>query len=110
MTIQESLRHKLELEFHPVHLDIVNESNNHNVPPNSETHFKVTLVADGFAGLRPVQRHQRVYRAVAEELAGPVHALALHTFTPAEWQRQGVAPQSPPCLGGEGSDGENNNH
>jgi BolA protein len=42
-----------------------------------------------------------VYSALAAELAGPVHALAIHTYTPAEWQESNnVAPDSPNCLGG----------
>ena len=45
--------------------------------------------------------------ALADELAGEVHALALHTYTPEEWQaRFGDAPMSPPCLGGKASEGE----
>ena len=39
---------------------------------------------------------------MAEWLAGPVHALALHTYTPDEWQRVGEAPESPDCRGGTG--------
>ena len=101
MKVQSAIQKKLEVEFQPIYLNIVNESNNHNVPPNSETHFKVTVVSNLFEGQRSVQRHQRVYGVMADELAGPVHALALHTYTPKEWQQQGVAPQSPPCLGGE---------
>jgi BolA protein len=48
-----------------------------------------------------VARHQQVYAALAPQLAGPVHALALHTYSPCEWQqREREAPASPPCLGG----------
>ena len=46
-------------------------------------------------------RHQLVYAALAAELKGGVHALALHTYTPAEWSSLGgAAPQSPDCMGG----------
>jgi BolA protein len=45
-----------------------------------------------------------VYAALAPQMEGPVHALALHTYSPGEWQqRQGDAPTSPPCLGGSKS-------
>jgi BolA protein len=75
------------------------------VPPNSETHFKVILVSEAFDGKRKVARHQQVYAALATQLEGPVHALALHTYTPAEWQqRQQEAPTSPQCLGGSKND------
>lgn len=101
MTIQVQIEEKLAAALDPAHLDVVNESHQHNVPPNSETHFKVVIVADAFEGQRKVARHQSVYGLLAEELAGPVHALALHTYTRSEWaERFGEAPLSPPCLGG----------
>ena len=77
----------------------------HSVPPNSETHFKVIVVSLQFEGKRQVARHQLIYRLLAEELAGPVHALALHTYTAIEWQgRAQSAPESPQCLGGSKHD------
>ena len=101
MTVQETITAKLAEGLGPEHLEVINESNQHNVPPNSETHFKVVLVAPGFEGQRKVARHQQVYALLADQLEGPVHALALHTYTPGEWQeRHSEAPQSPDCLGG----------
>ncbi len=105
MTVAEILKQKLESALAPVSLDIANESHMHSVPPNSETHFRVVVVSDAFAGKRQVARHQSVYAAVADELAGPVHALALHTYTPQEWsERAQSAPNSPECLGGSKAD------
>ena len=105
MNVQESIESKLAAGLNPAHLEVLNESHQHNVPPNSETHFKVVLVAGDFEGKRKVARHQAVYGLLAEELAGPVHALALHTYTAAEWtERHGEAPMSPPCLGGSKSE------
>lgn len=98
MTLQATLESKLIAALQPLHLEVINESHMHNVPPGSETHFKVVVVSEAFAGKRLVQRHQLVYAIVAEELRGGVHALALHTHLPAEWQ--GQAPASPACLGG----------
>ena len=46
-------------------------------------------------------RHRLVNATLKEELDGPVHALALHTYTPAQWQGLQNAPQSPQCLGGK---------
>lgn len=78
----------------------------HSVPANSETHFKLVLVSEHFRGVRKVARHQQVYACVAEELAGPVHALALHLYDPDEWlARNAPAPDSPNCLGGSKSEG-----
>ena len=100
MSVQDQIENALTELLTPVVLDVVNESSQHNVPPNSETHFKVVIVSEQFVGRRKVARHQQVYGAVAEQLAGPVHALALHTYTPQEWQEQGVSPESPNCMGG----------
>jgi BolA protein len=101
MTVQQDIEQTLARQFEPVYLDVANESHQHSVPVNSETHFKVVLVSESFESQRKVARHQRVYQALASQLAGPVHALALHTYTAQEWQaRQASAPDSPDCLGG----------
>jgi BolA protein len=111
MIVEKTIWQRLEDAFQPQHLEVVNESHQHSVPANSETHFKVVLVSAAFDGRRKVARHQQVYAQLAEELAGPVHALALHTYTPLEWQqRNAPAPGSPDCLGGskrEQGDGGN---
>jgi len=105
MRIQETIEAKLAERFTPLHLEVVNESGNHNVPPGSETHFKVVLVAPAFADLRLLARHRLVNETLAAELAGGVHALAMHTYTESEWRaRFGAAPLSPPCLGGRAAD------
>jgi BolA protein len=105
MSVQQDIETKLRQVFDPDYLQVVNESHQHSVPPDSETHFKVVIVSGDFDGRRKVARHQQVYSALASQLAGPVHALALHTYTTAEWQqRQGEAPPSPDCLGGSQAD------
>jgi len=98
--VEAEIHRQLTETFEPVHLEVINESDQHNVPPGSESHFKVVLAAEAFAGRRQVQRHQAVYGALADQLRGPVHALALHTYSPEEWSRKQSAPDSPPCLGG----------
>lgn len=98
--VEEAINRALTEAFAPEHLSVINESDQHNVPPGSESHFKVVLVSDHFAGKRQVQRHQAVYAALREPMEGPVHALALHTYSPEEWAEQQAAPDSPPCLGG----------
>ncbi len=99
MSIQNSIESKLQQTLTPSHLEIVNESHMHSGPA-TESHFKVVIASDSFDGLRLVQRHQKVYGLLSEEMAGEVHALALHTYTPAEWQEKGAAPASPNCMGG----------
>lgn len=99
MKVQASLEEKLQA-LEPAYLQVENESHRHAVPANSETHFKVTLVSSHFEGVLPVRRHQQIYALVADEMAGPVHALALHPFTPAEWEKRGgTRPDSPDCKG-----------
>lgn len=100
MTIEDDIRTKLQTALQPQHLEVINESNNHNVPPGSESHFKLVVVTDEFKGKQLVARHRIINKLLASELAGPVHALALHTLTPEEWAATGSAPASPPCMGG----------
>lgn len=100
MVIENDIRNKLQSALQPQHLEVINESNNHNVPPGSESHFKVVVVTPEFNNKQLVARHRIINKILAEELAGPVHALALHTLTPEEWAARGTAPASPPCMGG----------
>ena len=103
MAIQTQIEQKLA-SLTPDVLRVENESHMHSVPPNSETHFKVTLVSERFSGLMPVKRHQQIYSLLADELSGPVHALALHLYTPGEWDsRSAPRPDSPNCMGGSRS-------
>jgi BolA family transcriptional regulator, general stress-responsive regulator len=104
MSIEQQITSRLQDELNPDYLEVHNESHQHNVPPNSETHFKVVVVSEEFAGLRRVARHQRIYKLLAEQLAGPVHALAIHTYSGAEWKEQMQAPDSPECMGGSKKD------
>jgi stress-induced morphogen len=101
-TMEDRIREKLQGEFAPVHLELVNESDQHSVPRGSETHFKLILVSTQFEGLRTVQRQRLVYEVLKAELKGGVHALAQRTLTPAEWESLGatIKADSPPCLGG----------
>ncbi|KGD75188.1 transcriptional regulator BolA [Tatumella morbirosei] len=98
--IREQIEDKLRDEFHPLHLEVQDESYRHNVPAGSESHFKVVIVTDRFHGQRFLARHRAIYSVLTEELAGPVHALALHTYTASEWQGlQDTVPASPDCRG-----------
>lgn len=97
--MQTRIEDKLKSELEPQHLQVVNESHMHSGPA-TESHFKVTLVSEHFSRLRPVKRHQLVYSILNDELTDGVHALALHLYTPQEWQAKGAAPSSPDCRGG----------
>ncbi|MAY80448.1 MAG: BolA family transcriptional regulator [Deltaproteobacteria bacterium] len=105
MAMTDQIRMKIEEALSPTHIEVVDESHMHNVPQGAESHFNLFVVSEGFQGRRLVQRHQTVYRALADEMAGSVHALALKTLTPEEWAEQGGgAATSPQCLGGSKAD------
>ncbi|NLA68576.1 MAG: BolA family transcriptional regulator [Gammaproteobacteria bacterium] len=91
----------LEAALSPSHLEVLDESHMHS--RGLETHYKATVVSEAFAGQSPVRRHQAVYAALGG-LMREFHALALHTYTAAEWARLGAAPESPRCLGGSRHD------
>ena len=100
MSIQTTIETKLAGEFEIDHLSVENESHMHNVAPGSESHFKVTIVSPSFDELMLIKRHRLVNQALQQELQ-QVHALALHTLTPEEWQqRGGEVAASPRCRGG----------
>lgn len=101
MSVQEVIETKLANGINALHMDVVNESSNHNVPAGSESHFKVVLVSEDFSDKPLLARHRIVNKILEDELQGKIHALALHTYTEPEWQDTfGTAPMSPPCLGG----------
>ena len=101
MSVQSQIEEKLANQFDLLHMEVINESGNHNVPPGSESHFKVVLVSNDFADKSMIMRHRSVNQLLADELANKIHALALHTYTEEEWRaKNGSAPLSPPCLGG----------
>ncbi|MFT7288226.1 MAG: BolA protein [Halieaceae bacterium] len=101
MSIETQLRARLDAQFQPSLMEIENESHRHSVPANSETHFRLVMVSESFSGKRAVSRHQQVYGELADLLAGPIHALAMHLYDPGEWrERNQPAPVSPDCLGG----------
>ncbi len=102
MMMQTQIEQKLADKIDLSHLEVVNESGNHNVPPGSESHFKVVAVSDDFSDKNLLARHRLINEILAEELQGQIHALALHVYTEEEWNRNhNNAPMSPPCLGGD---------
>ncbi|WP_407659404.1 BolA family protein [Marinomonas sargassi] len=99
--MQTEIESIINQEFDVQYISLENESYMHNVPKDSESHFKLILVCDIFNGKRPVQRHQLVYRTLSE-IMPKIHALALHLYTTKEWdERNSSAPSSPKCHGGE---------
>lgn len=102
MRIQSSIENKLRTSLAPVHLEVINESHMHSVPPGSESHFKVIVVSEQFTGKSLIEQQRLVNALLAEELEGGVHALTMKTLTPERWQALGgkVELVSPACRGG----------
>ena len=92
MRVSAAIRDKLTAAFAPVALEVRDESARHaghagatrDDGSHGETHFHVRLVSASFEGQSRVERQRRVYDALKEELAGPVHALSLSALTPRE--------------------------
>ncbi len=81
MTVEATIRTKLAAAFRPAKLDVVNESHlhhgHHGSPGTGESHFRVHIVAEGFAGKSRVECHRLINDVLKDELAGPIHALAI---------------------------------
>ncbi len=101
MIIQNAISETLTEHLQPVHLDVINESGMHSVPPDSETHFKVVAVSNRFENQSLVARHRTINNLLADQLNGPIHALSIHALTPQEWDaKKHAVSESPQCLGG----------
>lgn len=81
MTVKNTIENKLTAAFCPSFIEVVDESHKHaghaGARPEGETHFHVTLVSAQFGGKNAVARQRMVYKLLADELSGPVHALSL---------------------------------
>jgi BolA protein len=92
MTTQETVKHvitnKLREAFVPESLEVSDESHLHEGHaghrPGGETHFRLYIVSRAFRGKSRIERHRMINAALAAELAGRVHALAIHAQAPGE--------------------------
>jgi BolA protein len=101
VSVQTDITSKLAKNIDALHLELVNETANHNVPPGAESHFKLILVSNDFVDQSLLTRHRAINTILKEELDGIIHALAIHAYTEQEWaEKTDGAPMSPPCLGG----------
>jgi BolA protein len=86
--ILAAIQDKLTTAFQPTRLEIEDDSARHHghagARPGGESHFNVTIEAEAFAGVSKVARQRMVYHALAEELAGPLHALSVRALAPGE--------------------------
>jgi BolA protein len=86
--VAESIRNKLTEAFAPQRLEVQDDSARHaghaGAREGGESHFNVLIVSGAFKGASRVERQRSVYGALAEELAGPVHALSVKALAPGE--------------------------
>ncbi|USD36839.1 MULTISPECIES: BolA family transcriptional regulator [Ferrimonas] len=99
MSIQQAIETTVNEALAPVHLEVINESYMHRTPKDSETHFKLIVVSAQFEGQRLLARHRTINGLLQPQFDAGLHALALHTYTPDEWQQQQQAPRTPGCTG-----------
>lgn len=88
MGMQDIITTKLIAAFAPQSLRVEDESHLHEGHaghrPGGETHYRLYIVADAFRGKSRLERHRLINAALANELAGRVHALAIHAAAPDE--------------------------
>lgn len=96
MSIEERIRSHLQQDFAPTHLELENESAKHNFSRGPEGHFKLVIVSDKFSSLTRVERHQAIFKVLAEEMK-TVHALAIRALAPNEWRKESENFNSPDC-------------
>ncbi|MDR3510427.1 MAG: BolA family transcriptional regulator [Caulobacteraceae bacterium] len=86
--VAQSIRAKLSAAFSPTRLEVEDDSARHHghagSRPGGESHFNLVIESPHFEGLNRVQRQRAVLAALAEELAGPVHALSISARAPGE--------------------------
>jgi BolA protein len=84
--MEERIRSKLKAAFAPDAMTVVNDSARHHghAGAGAESHFNVAIVARAFEGKSRLERHRMVNEILADELAGPLHALAITARTPDE--------------------------
>jgi BolA protein len=92
LSIRETIENRLAAAFSPQRLEVINESHLHaghqeHFDGQGETHLRVRIVADAFAGMSRIERHRAINALVAEELAGGVHAFAVEAAAPGEKTR-----------------------
>lgn len=86
--VTEAIQKQIEAGFSPSRLELVDESARHaghaGARPQGETHFRMIVVADAFAGHSRVERHRMVFQALDDLMRTDIHALSVTALTPEE--------------------------
>jgi BolA protein len=96
MNIYNKIISTLNGAFQVTELRLENESSMHNVPADSETHFKLIIVSKDFNGLSKVDRHKNIYFSL-NEIMRNIHALSIQAFTIEEYEKNPSILISPDC-------------
>ncbi len=83
----ETIRQKLNAEFNPQVLEIIDHSAAHAGHVGARSgggHYHVTIVAEAFTGKNLVQRHQLIYKALGDMMKTEIHALGINALSPSE--------------------------
>lgn len=88
MSVASIIEEKLTAGLSPEKLEVIDDSHKHaghaGARPGGESHFTVVVTAAAFEGKNRVDRQRMVYALLADEMKGPIHALALQTNAPSE--------------------------
>jgi BolA protein len=94
MTTREVIADKLTKAFAPQRLEVIDDSDRHaghaGAQPGGQTHYSVHIVSQAFRGKSRIDRHRMVNAALASELQGGVHALAIRAAAPGEAEPGGA--------------------
>ena len=99
MQVASRIRSRLDAALSPTKLELVDESARHaghaGARPEGETHFRLTIVAETFAGKRLVDRQRMIYSALGDLMRTDIHALSITALSPAEAENGTEGRQKP---------------
>ena len=95
--METTIKNLLIDSLKPSILSITNESYMHNVPEESESHFKIVIVSNNFKNQSNVKRHQLIYR-VLDDIMKLIHALSIYAFDEDEYKDNPIVLDSPNCV------------
>ena len=94
--IESQIINTLSTSMNLSSLKIINESFMHNVPKESESHFKIVVVTNDFNNLSIIKRHKLIYKTL-DNLMNKIHALSIHAFNEEEFKLNPIILDSPEC-------------
>jgi BolA protein len=84
MSVSATIKKKLVEAFKPTRIDVIDESHLHaghvGARPEGETHFRIIISSEFFSGNTRIEKQRKIYKVLADELSGPVHALSIETI------------------------------